>query len=657
MPEVSSCTPGGEFGMRFHRPEGSHREEPEGSHREVGSTLCAGGRSNLSAVADSPESGEVDDVGDDVEFESGPPQVARLILRLILLTVAFWLVASGYLLFSAQRHAREGERALREVTDVFDEQEIGEIDFRAVEAKVLHGERELAEAKDSMQSLPVRMLSPFPVVGRQLDSVRALLWTSHDVARALVPLVSSARSAQDDPGSLDRVGFLRETSAQLEVLGQLAVDADLGPSENLIGPLRNGRLDLREELDGLALDTAEYRLITDGLASFLDGSRYVLLGANNAEMRIASGMHLSVGELTLSDGDFDLPGLEPTASLFPVRGARVVDEDIQNQWGFLLPSNDYRKLAYSARFSEYTGPQAVELWRAQTGEVLDGAIALDPFVLDALLSVVGEVTIDGRTFASGDALLYLLQDQYGEFDPDQRDERRDRLSELAKAVVERFDESGWDPLKLLSALRPLVSGRHILVYSNDPIEQAAWDGLGVSGQLEGDETGVFLMNVGVNKLDPFMSISVDMTVADVDDQASDESGPQKSVTYEVTIRNQAPRRGLPAYVVGPWEELELEAEGTYRGRLAIYVPGFTTFAQFDSDHPLAAFGSDGPVVIAATQPFVIPPGGREELRFVFRVPGEVNTLELVPSAHFPPIEWNIGEDYFDDSLAVPITLD
>ncbi len=66
------------------------------------------------------------------------------------------------------------------------------------------------------------------------------------------------------------------------------------------------------------MDAAEYEVITGGLASFFGDSTYLVLGANNAEMQIGGGMHLSVGRVVVIDGDFELPGLEPSASIFPV---------------------------------------------------------------------------------------------------------------------------------------------------------------------------------------------------------------------------------------------------------------------------------------------------------------------------------------------------
>ena len=570
--------------------------------------------------------------------------VRRWIAGWIVVTLVFWAVAGGYMAYSAQKHARNGERALRTAADVMETDDLADVDFGEVEASLVAGESELKEARSSIDSLVLRAMGPIPVVGRHLASARALIHTSHDVAMALTPVVSSARQAQDDPNGLDRVAFLAATSQQLAVLESTVSNADLGPEQNLVGPLSDGRAELEEQLADMALKASEYRVITLGLGSFLAGSEYVLLGANNAEMMLASGMHLSVGQLTVSDGEFELPGLTPSAAFFPVEAASAVDEDVTGRWGSLKPENDFRKLSYSARFDEFTGPQAIETWRAATGREVDGAIAVDPFVLDALLDVLGGVEVDGIAYSSGQALAYLLQDQYAEFDKSETQERRDRLSELATAVVEKFGDTSWDPVELISALKPLARGRHILVYSTDPVEQRAWDQLGVSGTLTGNETGVFLLNLGGAKLDPFFDMSVDAEIVE-------EPGGGYEVTYEIRIRNRAPASGLPQYTTGPWESLGLPSAGTYVGQVAVYAPGFIVEAGFVDGHDQVVFGPDGRVLVVATASFELSPGDEERLRFRYRLPPNAPPLRLVPSARFPSVNWTWADEAFNDSVA------
>lgn len=590
-----------------------------------------------------------DGLGTTADADGFWPRFRRLAFRLGALTVVLWIAVSGYLVYSAQARARDGEAALRVVADVIDSGDVADVDFTELRRNMLVGESALADARSAIESPLLLPWRPFPVVGRQLASAGALITTSNDLTEALLPVVEAGETARNDPNALDRVAFLRDVAAKLRTVEAVIAEADLGPSSNLVGPLFDGRAELAEQLGEVSTKATSYRVITEGLASFLDEGRYVLIGANNAEMMLASGMHLSVGQLSLVDGDFELPGLTPSSELFPVRQADLVDSDVADRWGFLSPTNDWRKLGLSARFDQYTGPQALELWRAQNGELLDGAVSLDPFVLDALLGVVGPVEVQGEVISQGGALAYLLIDQYAEFELDQQSERRDRLSDLASAVVDAFDSNDWDPVDLLQALEPLANGRHILVYSTDLVEQAAWEELGVAGTLDGSEIGVFLLNTGASKLDPFVALSVDATTRPV------EGG--VGITYRVSVDNRAPSSGLPPYAVGPWPSLGLPSEGTYRGRVAIYVPGSTRSIEFGPNREVVAFGRDGPVLMAATASFTVEPGTSHTVRIDVTVPAELTEVSLLPSTRFPAVEWAWNGEAFDDSERRSIILE
>jgi hypothetical protein len=567
----------------------------------------------------------------------------------LLVSLVLWFVAAGYLAYDAQRHARDAEDSLRQVAEVADG-DLREIDFAAVEADLVAGSAELSAARRSISSPVVRAMAPLPVLGRQLSSARAIISTSDDLADALLPLVGSARVAQSEPNAVDRVSFLRDTARQLVELQDVIEDVDLGPENNLVGVLADARVELAEQLAELAEDAADYEVITTGLASFFGEATYLVLGANNAEMQLGGGMHLSVGRVTVDDGDFDLPGLEPSSSFFPIERTPVVDPDVEAHWGSLKPSNDFRKLNFTVRFDDFGGPQALDMWEAQTGEQLDGVISIDPFVLDAILGVVGSVEVDGESYGEGDTLRYLLRGQYEVFDRGDEgaevEARQDRLSLIAEAAVDRLTTSSWDPIVLLDALRPLARGRHILAFSDRPEEQAAWRALGIDGSVRSNSTGVALINDGGSKLDPFVTMSVDATVEDIEDG--------RRVSFAIDVQNTAPQEGLPSYAVGPWRILDIASPGTWYGRMAVSVPGWASQARFVERRPLGASGADGPLLLNVTQPLAIEPGESEQFNFSFVVPADAPVLRLIPSARFPQVAWTWSGREFTDSVYVDL---
>jgi len=567
----------------------------------------------------------------------------RLITAWLLITTLFWGASASWLIYSAQADARAGEAAIRSVANLDDP---AEVDLETTAAALASGKADLEEARESLASPLLAPLGPVPIVGRQLESAEAMVIVTDDLVAVLEPLLTSAQSFRDDPNGVDRVAFLRDVGTRLEDLDAVINEADLGPSTDLVPALADGRGELSQRLIDLRRQARSYAAIANGMAEFLDGSSYLLAGANNAEMRIGSGMFLSIGRFETLDGEFDLPGLTPSSEFAPITGAPIVDPDMARMWGFTSLSSDFRGLGYSARFDEHLGPQALELWEASTGEKLDGVLMVDPFVLDALLGVIGDVEVDGRAFRQGEALDYLVRGQYAVFNSDEVEERQDLLSILAAAVVEKLGSSSWDPIELLRQLEPVANSRHIMAYSIDPVQQAAWEAMGITGSLSGEQTAVFLLNHGGSKLDTVMEIDVDATTARV--------GSTTTVSYDILVTNNA-SAGLPEYVIGPWESLDLPRAGTYLGRVAVYAPGTATDLGFGYGVRSDAAGSDGPVEVVASEFIELGPGQTRRFRFGYTLPADDEAIDLLPSGRFPAVEWNWNGTDFND--AAPRVID
>src|SRR5690606_27604747 len=98
------------------------------------------------------------------------------------------------------------------------------------------------------------------------------------------------------------------------------------------------------------------------LAGVLEGpAPYLLLGANNAEMRNGGGMFLSAAELSFDDGALALGDVSPTAELVLPAGAVPVDGDLAGNWPWLDPGRDLRNLGLSADFPQ-SAEVAVRTW-------------------------------------------------------------------------------------------------------------------------------------------------------------------------------------------------------------------------------------------------------------------------------------------------------
>lgn len=555
---------------------------------------------------------------------------------IVLAGVLVW----GYVAVSALLEARERAERGREVLQALADVDPLDADLEQVRDELAVASVELAAARDHLTSPVLTPLRPLPVIGRQLASARALAVTAERVLASITPAVErvvDARAAGSQAG--ERMALLAALEGDLTRAHEALADPDLGPDEALIAPLADARHEASVQLADLALSIEDALIVVQGLRAFLEDSSYLILAANPAEMANAGGMFLSVGGLDTVDGELDLDEFRHSAELFPVPASLIDDPDVAARWGHLFPANDFRKLGLSPRFAGYAGPQGLEMWEAVTGERPDGAIAVNPVVVQALLEVVGPVEVEGRTYDADTILTYALAGQYEEFeDGVAQDERRELVAAIARAAVNAMGERSWDPLELIRALRPTAEGRHLLAYSEDPLQQALWSTIGVDGQVSGDELMLNLAGLGGHKLDPFIALSVTGRV----DAAT------STLVLDVEITNATPP-GISEFADGVPAAFGAEP-GTYIGRLAVFTPSTTERVAVVPEQPLEAAGPDGPLFVTAFR-VQIPVGETQTFQIEVDLADDAPSVEVMPSSRIPPITWSVDGQSWQDTEA------
>lgn len=575
------------------------------------------------------------------EGSPAPNPWKRRILLGIGVAFLVWLVAAALLLLDAKRSIDAGVAQLEAARDRLSPGELVSGDGRAA--------LELAEddfnRASSNASSP--LLAPFelvPIVGQQVRSVEAQTEAAADVVAIGEQAMREAEAQfEENP----QTGPARV--ALMEEVAQIAADAEeqmrsveLGPDFFLVGPVGDARAEFADRLKEVATALTDSQAIATGFAEFLRGpTRYLVLAANNAEMRAGSGMWLSAGVVTVQDGDFTLTDMVPTGDLTLPEGAVQVTGEFAERWGWFGPTRDLRNTAATPRF-DVTAPLAAQMWQATTGEVVDGVLVVDPITLRALLAAEGSVDAGGVTLDASNVLPYIFLDQYRaapDLDADQA-ARRDQLGAVARAAVDAFEVGEWDPPTLVDELAPAGQGRHVLAWSSDPVEQGAWEAAGISGELTDESLLVSVMNTGGNKLDQFLTVDGTIGVS--------SSSAGSDVTVRLELANNAPA-GEPTYVLGPFPGTGL-GEGVYRGIVAVDVPGVATRVQIEGGAGQAVAGPDGPARVIATTAQL----GRGETRAVtvtFRLPEGVDELRVEPSAREPAIEWRAGDQRWIDDHA------
>ncbi|MCU1377348.1 MAG: hypothetical protein JWN29_331 [Acidimicrobiales bacterium] len=566
----------------------------------------------------------------------------RWLLVAGLLVVA-WAVGAGMLLARAASALGEGRDAARAARDGVDASALA--DGRSLPD--LRRARDRFGAARSATGNPILLpLRVLPVVGRQLRSVHALAGAAHEVSDAAVEAVTTAHQVLRDPkgGGPARVDEVRILSQAVSTAARrVNAVVDLGPRQGLVRPLADARNELARHLTDARQTLSDAAAGSAAGLRLLEGPRrYLVIAANNAEMRAGSGMWLSGGVLTTGGGRLDLGDVAPLyLQADPPDGAAAIeDRDLADRWDALWhPNWDWRGLMVSPRMPA-SAALGLEMWRAAGQEPIDGVLVIDPVAVAAVVRATGPVEVAGRTVTADEIVPLLLHDQYRQFNADRReqDDRREALGAIANAAFAKLDEGGWSPATLAGELAAAVGGRHLLAWSADPVEQRGWVAAGLDGDLRSDSLLVSVLNRGGNKLDWFLPADAELVTRPV--------GSDTEVTVRLRFDNRTPS-GLPRYVSGPTPG-QPWPPGRYVGLVTVNVPGAATDVTIDGVPRPVVAGRDGAARVVATE-LQLDAGASKDVTVRFRLAGPHGSLRVEPSARVPGITWRHGTKTWEDS--------
>jgi Protein of unknown function (DUF4012) len=588
---------------------------------------------------------------------SSPPPARRvnarrrkLLVRAALVVIALWLVSSAAVLALGLLHASHGMADVQQAKQHLSASEV--VDQSATEP-LQAAEREFHSADGLLHSPLVAPLDIVPVIGRQVRSVQDLSSASAQVASIGVNAINSAHSvlhSSHHSGS-DRVEELRKLAALAAKAERALGRIDTGPAHALLPPLASKHDTFVKDLTDVRTRLEHASGVASTMADILEGPRtYLLLMANNSEMRAGSGDFLEVGALNTEGGHLHLSNLNQTVNIPVPAGKVTATGDLEARWGWLKPGVDWRNLGFSPQF-DVNAPLAARMWQAETGQHVDGVLAVDVEALHQILLATGPVTLSDGTSVSADNVVQILtHDQYhGLVDQPTaaaaRAEagREDQLGSLAQAALNALENESLDLKSLANAMTTATQGRHLLAWSQAPRAQAAWVQGGVAGELAPDSVMAAVINRGGNKLDQYLSVASAPSPV--------THGSHTDGTLTVRLHNSTPP-GQSQFIAGPYPGLGT-VYGEYRGVLAVNVPGYASVPHIDGSPILDALGAEGPTWVIAT-PVDVKAGQSQQVVVHFTVPQTTGQLRVVPTARLTPVTWHYRGSPSTD--AGPFTL-
>jgi len=392
-----------------------------------------------------------------------------------------------------------------------------------------------------------------PFLGRDLRAARTVSAVLADLTVASRPLETVL--PQLDPGLIPAGGGKIDTVALSRLAETLpnvsrAVSAgavsvgELDPTQ-LRPQIGSGVMTLNAALSGgrgpLADAVPMLRTIPDMLGA--QGQRsWVVLLQQDAEARGTGGLvgayavvKTDRGKIKLvtaqSRGVLDRGPAIPVGKL-PASLRALYGKDLSEWAGFNA----------SPHFA-YTGELVSAGWNARSDtRPLNYVAAVDQYVVAAMLSATGPVTVRNTVINDKNAVDFLSRDVYRQWkDPHEVDKV---TTELVDAVFAKFTVGQFDLPTLIKAMRRPLQDRRLLLWAADPEKQSELARFRISGSLPSDD-GPFAMavinNGGGNKLDAYLKVHTDY-------QPGRCTNGTRVGQIAVTLTNTAPSSGLPDYV-------------------------------------------------------------------------------------------------------------
>ncbi len=562
----------------------------------------------------------------------------------VVLVLAVWAVVLTARSLSAYHHDRRG---LAELAQVKSDLSPGDLTSSAAIRMLDQAHAEFASAQADLSSPLFAPVTVVPVLGRQFRAVRSLSTAAGTVSAVGASFVAQAYGLLTQPHAAgpQRVASLRRLGAlSLAAERQLAA-VDTGPSDALVAPLASKHRQFVTQLDQARLRLTRAAAVSAVVARILQGPQtYLVLAANNAEMRAGSGAFLEAGVASTSAGSVDLGNLGASGDRTLPAGVVNPTGDLARNWGWLLPGVDLRNQGLTPQF-DVTAPLAARTWTALTGQPVNGVLSLDVPGVKQLLVATGPVVVGGQTVTADNVEQYLLHDQYVNLTDNSTggEARQDVLGSLTAAVLRQLQGQSTNLRTLGRAVSSAVAGRHLMLWSSNPVDQAAWVVSGVSGSLSPRSVDVSLINRGGNKLDQYVPVHVAVTTA--------PTGSDTTVTMTSRIINATPP-GQSQFIAGPFPGVPV-SYGGYFGLVSVNLPAAAREITMTGAGPLAVKGAEGPTWVLAA-PITVPAGSTGTVVVRFRLPGTHGSMTVIPSARVPPEQWSAHGRTFDDS--VPTTI-
>ncbi len=479
---------------------------------------------------------------------------------LVILVILGGAAVVGYIFYGEATQVRDDlTAAKKELSSVTADITAG--DTAAVEKTAAEVTKHVNSANARVSTPLWDIMSKIPVVGENVEAVQETTKATHILVRDAMPLAFQLlQKLNVDNLKLEGGGFNLQPfrDAQTELPALTAAFADAKTHVDKID--RSAILPFVDDSIGQLVDivdqaTPSIALAQKYLPTLLtvlggDGPRdYAILFQNNAEIRATGGnpgtaaiLHVDNGKIEMRE---DWEVMQYAWLGYNNTGMPPIEPSEKAQ---LFESDTWKYVQNFTRYPDFrdTGAQISTLWNKATGTNLAGVISIDPVFLSYMLKVTGPVTVPGEDekITADNAVKLLLSDTYERFGSDglAADEY---FAKASSAIFAKVSAGGWDPIKMFEQFQRGVAEQRFYMWFPDEATQAMAVEFGVDGGITSDnktktQTGIYLNDVSVSKLDYWLSTKMDVQC----------NADARTVTTSVTMTNSLPDDIYSTYTLG-----------------------------------------------------------------------------------------------------------
>jgi hypothetical protein len=461
------------------------------------------------------------------------------------------------------------------VTGLLAEQQLARLDQRIGEVKTLVAQGRIADAQVAARDVPAMarrahrlttgpawwLSAQVPYLGSPIDVTRGTTAATERIGTDAVPRLLDV-AALIDPATLRssgdtvRIGPLAAAAPALQraahAVDRSAAAIDRLPADTWLGAINVRRAAAAAQLDSIRGYVDAAARVASVLPDMLGqhrSLRYFIGLQNEAELRGTGGLPGAFAIAVVHDGTITFTHFESDSVLEPEKTGQQIRTGLDfggeynELYGPSSPTTSFLDSNVSPHFP-YAAQIWATMWQKVSGERVDGVLALDPTALSYFLAATGPATLPGGDVVDASNVVSLTQrDNYAIF-PD-NGERKQFLVAVLRATARKVTSGAGRPVDLITATSRSAGEQRLIAWSRDPkiekvLEQAGY--ASVIPQTKRPFSGLVLNNAAAGKLDYYLSRTLSYSRTGC--------GATRDVLVTITLTNNAPASGLPAYVTG-----------------------------------------------------------------------------------------------------------